>query len=290
MPRPFGFFEVFPQTERIEVVDCGAMLIAGTHELYIPLVHAARARLTAFEPDAAGSARLREKFGHPHRILPHFLGAGGPATFHETEAAMCSSLYPPNERLLGFYPDVLRPMRLKATHAVETRRLDSIENLERIDFLKLDVQGAELDVLRGAGHLLHDVLVIQTEVEFVPLYKGQPLFADIDAFLRASGFQFHAFGGIARRFVWPFQKVAGSPLQGMNQTLWADALYIRDLTKITDLAPERRMIFAALMHELCGSLDVALLTLQSLEGTMPDLDVATYRHRVMNEALSAKPA
>jgi len=289
MPRLFSFFDVFPEVERIEVVDVGALPLEGSEEVYAPLISAARARLTAFEPNTAGLAALRGRLGDPHRFFPHFIGSGGPAIFHETEAPMCGSLYPPNERLLGFYPDVLRPMRLKATHAVETRRLDDIEGLERIDFLKLDVQGAELDVLRGAGHLLKDMLVVQAEVEFLPLYEGQPLFADVDAFMRASGFQFHAFGGLAQRFVWPFQKVASSPLRGMNQTLWADALYIRDLTKISDLAPQRRMIFAALMHELCGSLDVALLTLQSLEGTRPDLDVGTYRHRLMNEALSAKP-
>jgi len=42
-------------------------------------------------------------------------------------------------------------------------------------------------------------VLIQTEVEFVELYKGQPMFADVDIFLRASGFQFHTLNSFFGR-------------------------------------------------------------------------------------------
>jgi len=52
--------------------------------------------------------------------------------------------------------------------------------------LKIDVQGAELAVISGAQEMLRNVAVVEVEVEFVPLYVGQPLFADVDAAMRAA--------------------------------------------------------------------------------------------------------
>jgi FkbM family methyltransferase len=49
-------------------------------------------------------------------------------------------------------------------------------DIRQIDFLKLDTQGAELDVLRGGEQSLSPVRALEIEVEFNPIYIGQPLF------------------------------------------------------------------------------------------------------------------
>ena len=53
----------------------------------------------------------------------------------------------------------------------------------------MDIQGAELDVLQGGENVLSSVLAMVLEAEFVPLYKGQPLYGDLDAFLRRRDFR-----------------------------------------------------------------------------------------------------
>ena len=53
---------------------------------------------------------------------------------------------------------------------------------------------------------------MQTEVEFVPLYKKQPLFAEVDIALRELGFVFHRFGGMAGRTMKPLV-VTSNPFQ-----------------------------------------------------------------------------
>lgn len=54
--------------------------------------------------------------------------------------------------------------------------------------LKLDVQGAELDVLRGAAKLLSKIDAIYCEVSFVELYAQQPTASEIISFLRDHNF------------------------------------------------------------------------------------------------------
>ena len=86
-------------------------------------------------------------------------------------------------------------MTLVAEHSVATTRLDDINGIEKIDFIKLDVQGSELTILSNAKRLLESCLLVQVEVEFVELYEGQPLFSDVDNFMRSRCFQFHYFVG-----------------------------------------------------------------------------------------------
>lgn len=74
---------------------------------------------------------------------------------------------------------------------VETIRLDEFctaRGITDIDVLWMDVQGAELMVLRGLGKLLARVKFIHLEAEFFEIYRGQALFPAIDVLLRDAGF------------------------------------------------------------------------------------------------------
>jgi FkbM family methyltransferase len=96
---------------------------------------------------------------------------------------------------------LLRPKKTKQIHRwlkfkdkikVKTRRLDSFCDeacIDKIDFIFIDVQGAELMVLKGAGDLLKKVGMIWMEVESVELYNHQPLKDDVESFMQANGFK-----------------------------------------------------------------------------------------------------
>ena len=66
---------------------------------------------------------------------------------------------------------------------------------------------ARLFAAEGAKVVLGDVLdeavIVQVEVSFHPLYRGQPPFAEIDGWLRARGFALHTFATLDRRPVAP---------------------------------------------------------------------------------------
>ncbi|MEJ3816632.1 FkbM family methyltransferase, partial [Campylobacter jejuni] len=69
---------------------------------------------------------------------------------------------------------------------------DDIGEIDAMDYLKIDVQGSELAVFQNGRRRLAEAVVIQTEVSFLPLYKKQPVFGEIDLELRSQGFIPHA--------------------------------------------------------------------------------------------------
>ncbi len=113
-------------------------------------------------------------------------------TLYVTNAVHCSSLYPPNEALLSRFVGMDTGIKLDFTIDLPTTTLEQFcedENIQEIDFLQVDVQGADFDVLKGAGNLLEKtVLGLQIEVEFSKMYEDQPLFTDIDQYCRQNDF------------------------------------------------------------------------------------------------------
>ncbi len=250
---------------RINVLDVGAIEISG-HEKppYDSLVKAGIARVVGFEPDAAGCEALNRKYGDSHRFLPYFAGDGKPATYHETNWTPTGSLYKPNRAMLEKFQNLHELTTLVAEHPVETRRIDDMPEVGDIDFVKIDVQGAELAVFRGGERVLRNALLVYSEVEFVPLYENQPLFADVDTQLRAFGYQFHTFVGFAGRCFKPV--MAGENVNSwIRQLLWADAIYVRDWMRFDTLQIEKLNRLAVLLHDTVRSYDLCHLVLQAID-------------------------
>lgn len=67
------------------------------------------------------------------------------------------------------------------------------------DFLKLDVQGFELGVLKGGARAMESCEAALLEVNFLPLFDGMPLAADVFAFMRDRGLECYDVMGIYRR-------------------------------------------------------------------------------------------
>lgn len=74
------------------------------------------------------------------------------------------------------------------SETVQVERLDDVAPPADRAFLKMDVQGAELLVLRGAQRFLQRVLALEAEISFAELYVGQPLIQDAVIELRRLGF------------------------------------------------------------------------------------------------------
>lgn len=78
---------------------------------------------------------------------------------------------------------------------LKTKRFDTLVNeimttsISQFDFLNIDVQGAELKVLKGMGEYLHGFKWLYLEVNKAELYKGCPMVEEIDEYVKSFGFE-----------------------------------------------------------------------------------------------------
>ena len=279
----FSLTQLIPEITTVNIVDIGAMSFGAGTEPYASLVKLDKAKVIGFEPNKEECEKLGEQFSETHEFYPYFIGAGGAATYYETNFSMTGSLYPPNTNLLQQFNNLHELTVLKEKHEVETRRLDDIEELGDIDFIKIDVQGAEVDVFRGAPNTLAKATLIQAEVEFVEMYEGQPLFADVDRVLRPAGFQFHTFLGFGQRAFKPFV-VNNDPSRGFRQYLWSDALYVRDFMNFESVSEEKLLKLALMVHDLYQSFDLCLYILIEVDRRLGTQHAKSYITRLWSAA------
>jgi FkbM family methyltransferase len=265
-PELFDLFGILPKPlPTIRVVDVGAMMLGA--EVYDPLRKSGVAQIIGFEPQQAECEKLNATYGpQGHTYLPYFVGDGSPRTFYLTRHAASASLYEPNLPLVAKFQTLAEAYEVMRTEPVQTRRLDEIEQARPADLIKLDTQGAELDVIRGGTETIREALVVHSEVEFVPMYKEQPLFAEIDQEMRELGFSFLKFYSVAGRAFVPLL-VENDPSRRISQMLWANAVYIRDFMRLDRLSPPQLIKLAIIAHELYGAVDLAHVALAEHDRT-----------------------
>ncbi|MSO99085.1 MAG: FkbM family methyltransferase [Rhodospirillaceae bacterium] len=274
----FSFAELVPEVAPLVIVDVGARQLQ-TVEAYQALVDMGRAYVIGFEPDEVACAKLNETARPPSRFHAACIGDGSAATLYETAFPNASSLYVPNQRLASRFSALPSFVAVRKTTPVNTKRLDDIITEASIDYLKMDVQGAELDVLKGAPRLLKTALAIRTEVEFIPLYVDQPLFADIDIYLRGQGFQLHILTEPNKLCYAPMM-IPGKPLQGITQTAWADAIYIPDVTRLLDYPKEQLLKLVMILHDFHKSVDLCIHILHEMRISGLDVPLDRYKARL----------
>ncbi len=148
------------------------------------------ARLICFEPlPTAGRQLSRAMAGVPGVEIRAVALSDhdGDAHLHVARADDSSSLFPITPRQVATFPGTDEV----AVLAVRSARLDTEladEQLAAPVLLKIDVQGGELDVLRGAVGVLDRIDAILVECSFVELYAGQPLAHEVISFLAEHGF------------------------------------------------------------------------------------------------------
>lgn len=191
----------------------------------------------AFEPDQKESRRLNSlpegRSGCRQRHFPVALGRQkGRATLNLARFPDSSSLLKNNREFLGRFAMAHCVEQVGAVE-VDLTDVDSLmveHNIDYIDFMKLDVEGAELDVLEGAGRALSDSLLgLTTEVWFHQEHVGRPLFSDIDSHLRRFGFTLFDLREVNR---WRRKTLCGDGYDSWiasGQLMYSNALYLRDL-------------------------------------------------------------
>jgi FkbM family methyltransferase len=161
-----------------------------------------RAKFYLFEPLPANCEKIEALLAKESWIPAEMLSIAlsdeaGEAEFHisssreaarTSEANKSSSLMPPrSERARA-----LEWLDFNQSIRVKTDTIDAFcqwRNLEKIDFIHMDVQGAELKVLSGATRMLSRIRAIWMEVAFEKTYEGQPLEPETTRWMAERGYR-----------------------------------------------------------------------------------------------------
>jgi FkbM family methyltransferase len=172
----------------------------------------------AFEPSASTLARLREAVAQDPAIRVHPVAVGatdGTVTLNVNAFDGTNSVLASAPGIGRYAPAAL--CELVQTEQVPMVRLDTFcsrEGLQTVDLLKVDVQGFELDVLKGCGAMLSPRRMrgLFLELLFVPAYEQQTWADDVMAFVRGKGYRLFGFTNVG------FDEVSGWK--------WADAMFV----------------------------------------------------------------
>jgi len=249
-------FEAIQPSRPTAIVDIGANPIDGLPP-YREMLDAGICTVVGFEPQQDALTHLLRRKGRHEQYLPYVIGDGSDQVFTITAAPGMSSLLTPDPVTLELFTDFDKFGQVVRQQKVSTKRLDDVSEIENIDFLKIDIQGAELAAIRSGASKLADAVAIQVEVAFVPLYSKQPSFGEVDLELRRMGFMPHCF---AEQKTWPI-----APFRAIKarQLLEADLVYVRDFKRTENLSGEQWKHLALLAHHCYRSYDLAMYAIKS---------------------------
>jgi FkbM family methyltransferase len=268
----------------VTILDVGAR--GGINEEW--LVFGQDLRVICFEPDEEECKRLQaqsmlaNESGPRLQYVPTALGGTtGGATLYEARLPASTSLY---RTRMSYFDRFVNGDNgvVVGERQVQVQTLDEAcrrHDIGAVDFMKLDVEGAELDVLNGGAAFLRTacVLGVLSEIRFHRAINGSPPFASLDAFMESKGFSLfnlHVNRHSRRALPYPQrgdyrlpsgERVMAFTTHGQMQD--GDALYFRDLL----LPAEERAVPAstAAILKLC-----ALMEIYSLSDCAAELIVA----------------
>jgi FkbM family methyltransferase len=260
-------------------IDVGAR--GGVHELIDPLGELAR--IIAFEPDPDAHTRelvrqAADRGRHVPEIVVHAVGLGdheGKQELHLTRLPAASSLMKPNALIIDRY-HMGPPQPVGRTVTVDIKRLDDVlsqgQDKHAGEIVKIDTQGAELSVLKGAVKTLAtNTVSLFVEVEFLQIYEGQPLFSDVEAYLRDQGFSFYGFDKL--HFRSTRRNNPSVAPRSRERVYWADAIFFKDPFSSAAQSLTLRQSYALLISAiLFRYTDFALEIIDRLD--TPDQDKA----------------
>lgn len=167
------------------VLDIGAHTGQWTRDL-LELVPSAS--VIAVEPQADLRRQVERRFAGDSRVTVDGRAVGeanGERELHLLGASVNASLYPPRPDMDELYA---RGWQLEDVTTVETTSVDSLVDGREVALMKVDVQGAEREVLAGARETLPRTAAAILEVTFVSHYDGDATFAELHAQMVDAGF------------------------------------------------------------------------------------------------------
>jgi FkbM family methyltransferase len=270
MQQNDSLYSLLTPQRRTAIVDIGASDF-GEAPPYRPLLDRGIATLIGFEPQPELHAKVDAAKGPLETYLPYAIGDGGRHTFYQCRFPAMSGFKKPDAGQLYQFIPLSEWGQIVGEVPMDSRRLDDVDEVRDLDFLKIDVEGSELDVFRAGRRKLSQAVVIWTEVSFIPIYENQAVFGEVDMELRSLGFVPHFIAGLFTRMIAPMMPPPSNPATGFRQLHAGDVIYCRDFAKMHELSDEQLKHMTLIAHHCLDSFDLAFRSVFELakRGTLP---------------------
>jgi FkbM family methyltransferase len=234
-----------------------------------------------FEADPEEAARLNSQFNTRRRYVPAAAwNSAGRRPFYLTTPPQTSSLFPPNDTLTHLFApsgnnfvNIAEGRVLNRVLDVPTTTIDAaIKEISfDADFLKIDTQGAEYEILEGAATTLDTSLFgVVAETWTAEIYKGIKLSWEVMALMAARGYIYmtHELAGLARRN-FPDAQTLG--FHQHNQIISLEVLFFREPSAFVKNAADAKKVFRAVgIADVYGFADVGVELLRHLVMRWPN--------------------
>lgn len=243
--------------EKLNIIDVGAT--GGPHLRWKAI--GSKAHFITFDPDPRAEVKKWQAKNFPFGLWSK-----------EEQRDLNLASFPEASSLYPFHPNLHSFSNASCHSVVDTTKVD-LKKLDQLvsnaDILKVDAEGAELEILKGGGKLLKSsIFAVELEVSFLARHKGAPLFHEIDAYLRSIGFELHQI----QRNHW-LRKNAYHPIYSTPQLVCGNVLYLR---KTEDLLKHdlRRVVTTLLIYN-CHGLALELCPTKELKALVKRCSVSS---------------
>jgi hypothetical protein len=207
------FIQSLLQEEKLSIADVGAS--GGAELRWRPWEKLCF--FSTFDPDPRSTPWSSPSKNYPIGLWSYRCTQA----LHLASYPPASSLFKPNVELTSAF-NTHGAMQQVGTRKIELDTMDRILGGQGVDFIKIDAEGAELEILKGAQKTLSsDCLGVQLEAFFCQLRHNAPTFSDLDVFIRLFDFELFQI----QREHW-LRKNNISTFGSTPQLIWGNVLYL----------------------------------------------------------------
>ena len=268
--------------EPIIICDIGASPFTET-DFIDDLFDNTNSKIVGFEPNNLEFQKLPN-----NSRKKYFNFAIGDGKNHElnicTSPSMTSFLVP-NYDYLKLFHGFEEWTKILKKENIKTKKLDDLDI--KIDFLKIDTQGYESEIIKYGNHKIKNSLVIQIETSPIPLYKNEKPFSYVAQQLEELGFVLHMFNKINSRTFKPMT-IENDIYTGLHHLLQLDCVFIKNFGEIEKMNIEKLKKLILILFYSFKSYDLVDFLICKLDKLTNKNFISDYRKLVTTQKMFKK--
>jgi len=265
------------------ICDVGASPIDKT-EFIDDLFNNTNSKLIGFEPNKVEFEKIN-KTNQGKKFYNYALGDGKDKKLNICKAPGMSSFLKPNLDYLKLFHGFEEWAKIEGQEDVKTKKLNDIE--EEIDFIKIDVQGYEYEVLNNGTKKLKNIKVVQFESSPFPLYINEKSISEVLILLEKNGFMLHMFNKIHTRTFKPMV-ISNDKLIGLNHLFQMDCVMVKNFEEIKRFSKNELIKLILIMFYSFKSYDFVDYLICLLDENHGTKHINEYRKQLKNLKISKK--